>query len=507
MKLTKNKLIFILEIFIVLGIVFGFLPREVFLCFLGILIFYILFHPLKDGFILFVASIPIFIALPISENFDSLSSARVIVLFLFFKWLFDKRKEIKGILRKEILFILFFLILAISIFVAPDKIIAVKKFIYIFNLAIIYLIAKDLLQKEDIFKKTIKAILISGATVFLIALGQLIFVYFSTIGGFWNWWANHFSLGFYGENLRQIVLNMNAWFAYSPLGPSIIRLFGSFTDPHSFALYLLLVVPFIIYLLFSEIKGKLRKEKISKENSVWWIWLVLSLFFMVLSGTRGIWLSVAFGIVASLYLLIKKLNVYKVVSFLLLIQLIFIALIPIVSVFTVIPQFKEGRTQDADAALILKRLFSILDIDEQSNQGRIYIWKKSLESLKSHPFLGVGLGNFPLVLEQNLELAKAGSSAHNLYLNFAVESGIFILIIIAIIVLQILSVIFKLLKNNLLPKYRILLSAFLVFLVWIFGYSLFDIALSDERVFLLFMVILGMIYAIKINPKLVLKNE
>jgi hypothetical protein len=44
-------------------------------------------------------------------------------------------------------------------------------------------------------------------------------------------------------------------------------------------------------------------------------------------------------------------------------------------------------------------------------------------------------------------------------------------------------------------------------LAWIFGYSLFDIALSDERVFLLFMVILGMIYAIKNNPKFVLKNE
>lgn len=506
MKLTKNKLIFILEILIVLGITFSFLPREAFLCFLGILIFYILFSPLKDGFILFVASIPIFIALPISENFDSLSSARVIILVLFLKWLFEKRKEIKNIIKKETLFILFFLILAISIFVAPDKIIAIKKFIYILNLAVIYLMAKDILQKEDVFKKTIKAVLISGATVFLIGLGQLIFVYFSTIGNFWNWWANHFSVGFYGENLKQIVLNMNAWFAYSPSGPSIIRLFGSFTDPHSFALYLLMVIPFIIYLLFPEIKDKIRKEKITKENSIWWAWLILSLFFIILSGTRGIWLSVIFGFIVSIYLLIKKLNIHKVVSFLLLIQLMFIALIPIASIFTVIPQFKEGQAQNVDAALILKRLISILDIEEQSNQGRIYIWKKSFESIKSHPFLGIGLGNFPLVLGQDIKLAKAGSSAHNLYLNFAVESGIFILIVIGLIILKTLSVIFKILKNNLLPKYRILLSAFFVFLIWIFGYSLFDIALSDERVFVLFMIILGMIYAIKNNPKFVLKK-
>jgi O-antigen ligase len=184
-------------------------------------------------------------------------------------------------------------------------------------------------------------------------------------------------------------------------------------------------------------------------------------------------------------------------------MMIFIALIPIASVFTAIPQFRE---YGGDASLVLKRLASILNLDEMSNQGRIYIWKKSFESFKKYPLLGIGAGNFPVVLEQDVALAKAGSSAHNLYLNFLVESGIFAFVLVILIILEILSIIFSILKTNLSLEKRKLITAIFVFLIWIFGYSLFDIALMDERVFLLFLTILGLILAIKRNPK-ILENE
>lgn len=500
MKLSPIKILYFLEIVIVLLVAFGLIPREAALVFLGILIFYLIFQPLEDGVILFIASIPIFIALPITESFDSLSSARIIILILFIKWFLINKKQIwenfkslnfKKIFRNyrlELLALLLFLVMGLSIMNAVDVVSAVKKVIYLLNLIIIFPVIKSVIKDKEELRRIIKAVLISGGVVFLIALGQLISVYFFTIGSFWDWWADHFSLGFYGENLRQIVKNMNVWFAYSPTGPSVLRLFGSFTDSHSFALYLLLIVPFIIYLSFSGIREKLKS---------WSIWLILILFFIVLSGTRGIWFSVVFAIIGAIYLLIRKLNLNKVVSFILLILLIFIALIPIASVFTVIPQFREAGIQDTDTALFLKRLISVLDLDEASNQGRIYIWKKSLESLKNNLLLGIGAGNFPVVLEQEIKLAKAGSSAHNLYLNFAVESGVFALIIIGLIILEILAAIFFILKSNLTPKIKILITGIFIFLIWAFGYSLFDIALLDERVFLLFVTIISIIYGIK----------
>ncbi|MBU4284678.1 O-antigen ligase family protein [Patescibacteria group bacterium] len=498
----QNKNIFYvvlgLEILVVLFVALGLIPREAALIMSGIMVFYFIFSKLEDGLILFIVSIPIFVALPITESFDSLSAGRLFVLILFLKWLFSQ-KQIKFIKLKrlEILSILLLLVLILSIFPAIDKIAAIKKIIYLVNLAVIFLIVRDTIKDKIIFKRAVKAVLISSAIVFLIGFGQLISAYFFTIGSFWDWWSDHVSLGFYGENLRQIVKTNNAWFVNSPSGPSVIRLFGSFTDPHSFALYLLLTLPFIISLAITQIKEKFHKE---------WIWLILSLFFIILSGTRGIWFGITFGFLAAIYLLIKKININRCVSCILATLVIFVFLIPITSIFTTIPQFRE-RAGQSDAALILKRLASILNLDELSNQGRIYIWKRSLESFKEHPILGIGAGNFPVVLEQEIVMAKAGSSAHNLYLNFLVENGLFAFILIVFMVWEILSVVFSVLKLNLPQKTRILITGLFIYLVWAFGYSLFDIALLDERVFLIFLTILGIIYAIKNKPEIVLENE
>ncbi|MCX6729965.1 MAG: O-antigen ligase family protein [Candidatus Portnoybacteria bacterium] len=503
---NKDRVVF----WIVLGVqvlalilvCFGVLPRELVLVSSGLVMFYLIVSPIESGLILFIASIPIFVAMPISENFDSLSAGRVFVLILFLKWFFSK-KQIK-FKKVEILSVLLLLVMLLSILPAVDKITAIKKVIYLVNLVVLVIVVKDTVKDGVVFKKISKAILVSGGIVFLIALGQLIFVYFSTIGGFWDWWADHVSYNFYGENLQQIVKTNNAWFASSPSSSSVLRIFGSFTDPHSFSLYLLLIIPFIFVFAMPLIKNKVREGKISKQQIFWLVWLILSMFFIVLSGTRGVWLSVVFAILASIYLLIKKMNFNRIVSCVVVVVIIFILLIPIASVFTAIPQFKERNNNDA--SLVLKRLASILNLDETSNQGRVYIWKKSLESFKKHPLLGIGVGNFPVVLEQDIALAKAGSSAHNLYLNFLVENGIFAFILIILIVLEILSTIFSVLKTNPSPEKRKLITAIFVFLVWIFGYGLFDIALMDERVFLLFLTILGLIFAIRRNPK-ILENE
>jgi len=503
---SKNNTVFWIllgiEILALVLVCLNVLPRELVLVSNAIVLFYLIVSPIEDGLFLFVAFIPVLVALPISESFDSLSVGRIFILVLFFKWLLSK-KQIK-FQRIEILSILLLLTMTLSIIPAIDKIVAIKKIIYLVNLTALIIIVKSTIKDNVVFNKIGKAILISGGIVFLIALIQLIIIYFFTLGGFWDWWANHVSYNFYGENLKQIVKTNNAWFASSPNSSSVLRIFGSFTDPHSFSLYLLLVIPFMIVYAIPFVQNKIREGKISKQQIIWLIWLVSSLFFVILSGTRGIWFGIVFAIFVCIYLFIKKMNSNCVVSAIMIVLIIFIILIPIVSAFTAIPQFKESG--GSDASLIIKRLVSILNLDETSNQGRVYIWKKSFESFKKYPILGIGAGNFPIILKQDIALAKAGSSAHNLYLNFLVENGIFAFILIVLIVLEILLNIFTVLKKNLSPDKRKLITAIFVFFVWIFGYSLFDIALLDERVFLLFLTILGMILAIERNPE-VLKYE
>ncbi len=516
----QNKIHFYIllgvEVLVLVLVCLGGVPRELVLVSNGLLLFYFIFSKAEDGLILFIASIPIFVALPISESFDSLSAARIFILVLFLKWLFEKRltiwskfkslgfKEIFKNYRLELFSVILFIILVLSIMNAVDLGAGVKKLIYLVNLSVIFIMVKDLVKDKEYLRKIIKAVLISFGLVFLITLLQLISVYFFTIGRFWDWWAGHISYNFYGENLKQIVKNTNAWFAASPSGPSVIRFFGSFTDPHSFALYLLLVCPFLYVFIFpilKDIKVKWKDFRKIRFNK-WFLGVVfiLTLFFIILSGTRGIWITAMCGFVAAIFLFIIRKDLHRSVSYILLTILIFIAMIPIASIFTTIPQFKEKT--DPDAALILKRLSSILDINETSNQGRIYIWKKTLESIKKSPLLGVGIGNFPIVLEQDIKLAKAGSSAHNLYLNFAAEGGILSFLMVVLIFLEILIVIFKVLKSEISPKIRLLVTGIFIYSFWIFAYSFFDIALLDERVFLLFLTIVGIVFAIKNNKEL-----
>jgi len=497
-----------IEIFSLLLVCLGVAPRELILVSSALVLFYFTVSPIEDGLMFFVASIPIFVALPVSESFDSLSAGRLFILILFLKWLWQKKalilprlkllsfKEIFKNYRFELFSLVLLIIMGISLINAIDVGAGAKRLIYLINLVVLFVMIKDLIKNPAYFKKTIKAILISLGIVCLIGLIQLISVYFFTIGGFWDWWADHISLSFYGENLQQIVKTNNAWFIASPSGSSVIRLFGSFTDPHSFALYILLALPFVIAISILAFKQKFNKR---------WFWWLLCLFFIILSGTRGIWFGIIAAFLAGIYLLIRRINQNRVVSSIVVVLIVFIALVPIVSVFTTIPQFNE-RSGTQDSSLILKRLISVLNLDETSNQGRIYIWKKSLESFKRYPLLGVGTGNFPIILEQDIALAKAGSSAHNLYLNFLAENGIFALILIVLIFLESLIALISILKLNLSWQNRILFAGLFIFLFWTFAYCFFDIALLDERVFLLFLTILGLIFAAKKNPK-VLENE
>lgn len=145
----------------------------------------------------------------------------------------------------------------------------------------------------------------------------------------------------------------------------------------------------------------------------------------------------------------------------------------------------QSYQDGGDGALAFKRVKSITDLEELSVKSRIGIWKTSFKSILKHPLLGVGIGNYPVVLDEDISAAKKGASAHNLYLDIASEMGLLGLIVLLLIFWQIFK---RGWKTNLI---------FTFFLLWIFIYSLFDVVLLNDKVLLLFMVVLGVLYSIK----------
>jgi len=135
-----------------------------------------------------------------------------------------------------------------------------------------------------------------------------------------------------------------------------------------------------------------------------------------------------------------------------------------------------------DEAVAFERARTIFDISEVSNRSRIQIWLASLESIKQNPLLGVGFGNYGVVLNQPVDASRRGASAHNLYLDIATEAGFFAGLLALAFFLDLF--VYALQKGLFLP-------AFLV--AWVAIYNLVDVVLLNDRVFIVFIVFVAIL--------------
>jgi len=146
---------------------------------------------------------------------------------------------------------------------------------------------------------------------------------------------------------------------------------------------------------------------------------------------------------------------------------------------------------------IFERARTITDLSELSAKNRLDIWQRTADSIIKYPVLGVGLGNFPLIINEDISAAKKGASAHNLYLDVAAEMGIFALLVLLAVFWQVFKSAWQIFCTSSDPFFRAWAGFFILALVWILGYSLFDIVLLNDKVLLFFIANLGILYAAK----------
>src|SRR3989338_3910852 len=87
--MQKNRLniAYLVEIIAFVYIVLGIVPRWWALVLAVGIAIYLLLVPLEEGVLFFIRSIPFFIALPITQGFDSLNTWRIASLILFIKFI------------------------------------------------------------------------------------------------------------------------------------------------------------------------------------------------------------------------------------------------------------------------------------------------------------------------------------------------------------------------------------------------------------------------------------
>lgn len=514
-KILNFKLIdkvFLVEIIVFTLIITGFLPRQ-FALYLAVgLVIYVTMTTIENATLFFIRSIPLFMAIPIMATYDSLNIWRILSIILFLKL-----AHVTGLMyflkihtfsRYSKLLVALLFLAVISLIPAIDKGAAVKKIIYFINISLPGIVIYHLIRKNKFFaEKLIKNIAIPTIIVIAVGFIQLASTYFIDVYQFMALWGERIQLNQFGTIWSEIAVRLgNTWLAY--YGPQLsLRVFSLFPDSHSFPQFVLLGLPALFAISILKLakdpeKYNSLKKMVTTRVSMNIIWVTAALLIVILSGTRGIWAASVGVIIIALFVIFwtrkdavvnYKKNIFKYISlYLVVFYLLFTVAWPVF----ISPQFLLSK---GNLGLFGNRIKSIIDFGETSNSQRIDIWKKTFESIKERPLLGVGIGNYPVILDQDVFLSRAGSSAHNIYLHIAAVMGIPALVI----ALWFLWLLFRKTYINFIhsknPLLTIYFAALLLFVPWVLIYSLTDVALFDGRAFLLFVVTTAIILGIK-NP-------
>jgi len=502
--LNIKNIFYLFQAICVILIAVGVLPRYYSFFVAGAILLYILFADWIDALCFSIASIPFYIALPITAGMDRLMVWRFVFLELFVLLIIKNRKYISENFRRikerfvitsfrkdfvrchavELGMIILALIATMSLLGAVDKSAGIKRIIYFLNIFLFYFVIVYGIRSIDEAKKAVKSLAVAGGVFAFIGFLQLVILYFVPYQSFWVFWSERIVKAFYGQQLSQFLSFNNTWFAFSSSGSASLRMFSLLPTSHAFAMIMILLISIPFSLYYS-------REKNAKSKILLWASLSFLMLGVILSGSRGSWISIIVVFCATTVLwfrkkssdMDRKLYLKKIFYLILLFSILF-PLSPIIL-----------KTNNLDSSS-LGRIWSVKDTNEISNKTRLEIWGISLNSIRKNPILGTGLSNFSAEISKFGEKYK--TTSHNIFLYVATEIGIVgALIMFGLCVLLI---------KDLLDEFYFSDSDFLkmIFLgtimgvAWVLGYSLIiDELLNADKTTIIFITIIGICYAIR----------
>ena len=407
--------------------------------------------------ILLIIYLPFQIALNPIPGFD-LASIRVFIILLFL--ILVIRKDFKSLLSKNLqkIGLLFFLILSSVSLIGTENVFwGFRKILFFLSIFPLYFLIVALVDNWAKIKKVVLALVIASGLIALIGLIQFFAQFIFSLDKVYNFWAVNITPVFSGFSLGTMILAYPSWLV-NVGGITIMRAFSFFSDPHMFSFYLGLTLPLVVVLL---LKGYRKKLLI----------VIYPLLFiaLLLTFTRGAYLAIIITFLVLAGLIWKYLG-NKKVSILLYLSLLLI----------IIP-----HTPFSD------RFYASFDLDEGSNMGRLEMWQQASQTGMDNFWQGVGLGNYSLIVDADLDYRNP-VTAHNLYLDFFSEMGIFTLTVWLILILGTIGQLFEKLINSDNMKEKYVLIGLIGSLVYFSVHSCFETAIYNPSVLALLMVVLGL---------------
>ncbi len=298
-----------------------------------------------------------------------------------------------------------------------------------------YFLIVNLIRTTLWIRRCITAIVTSGTMVAIIGVWQYWFGYLPSA----NWLDTDY---FYDIKGRVVSL---------------------FDNPNILAVYLVIVLPFALYMFTRSKKGNSR------------ILSVISVLFiiscLVLTWSRGAWIAAIFCIL--LFLLIYSKKTLRYVS----LGCVFLPLLSFL-----LPQS------------VIRRFTSIGNLADSSTMYRVYTWKGTINTIEKYFFGGVGYGTTAF---QNIypQYAYAGIEAaehsHNLFLQILVGTGISGFIVFCVIMFLFTQMNLEYIKNTQDTSGKLTVAASLCAILSTLLFGMVDYVWYSYRVFFLFWAVIA----------------
>lgn len=250
------------------------------------------------------------------------------------------------------------------------------------------------------------------------------------------------------------------------------RIFGPYRHLNSLGTYFVITIPFSFFLVSTA-------NKLTYKIILCFV-VFAQMTALILTFSRGNWVALGF----SLFLL--TLLSYKLKGVLYFLLFVFVSFI--LSSLFIAP------------AEIYKRFFSTFDLQEGAILSRKDHMYTAILLMKKYPITGVGLGNFQLAAKKhfNKDLTEI---AHNVFLHYGSEAGVFSIVILFIIITKYFKDIFFIYKNL---KVERKLQLLILCTTCSFAGLLISVQFGDPFVRSIkefFALLLALPYAIKLTPE------
>lgn len=337
--------------------------------------------------------LPLQFALSPAVGID-LPLARVLSALLIFFWLFtslvSRSIRIAWDMRTG-LFLFFFCLMSVSVWVADETGWALRKWLFLASFLPLYFVVMDSLDKSaEQSKKIVQYWVFGAALSAAVGIVQFSVQWFVSIEQLFSWWTRSLLPFFLGENFAAAVAEYPSLLV-NLSGVTVMRASAFFPDPHMHAFYLGLSLPISLWLAW-------------RTQEKWW-WFATFLIFSadLLTFSRGAYLGLSLAALLAWVLFRGQFSQHVRTG------ILFVASFVMVGLILPNP--------------IADRFWSGFSLEDGSVSSRLMLYEEATEHIAAHPWLGVGLGNYPLAVKPTADMREP-IYVHNLWLDLAVEIGI-----------------------------------------------------------------------------------